>query len=156
MNPGESVTTEMAAALVRGDRRGELTFTILYDEHCPLCRRLKEWLAGQRQLAQIEFVAANSTDARRRFPELDHIRSITVLTVVSSDGFVYEGERAWLVCTWTLPAWRPAAEHFSTPVGRRVVRVAARVIDGYRHRGMSHDQFECCTLAANEQPQRPW
>lgn len=124
----------MADAIVAGGRREHLTLAVLYDERCPLCRRLKTWLARQATLHPFEFVAADSAEARRRFPDLDHRRSKRVLTVVTSDGAVYEGERAWLVCGWALPAWQPVTESLGGRLRLRVVGLAARTADVYRHR----------------------
>ena len=106
--------------------------TLLFDEGCPLCRRLRTWLGGQVTLAPVEFLAAASPEARRRFPALDHERSRSVLTAVRADGAVYEGERAWLVCAWLLPSWQGVAEHFG---GRRlfVIRGLAHLADSVRH-----------------------
>lgn len=128
------MTSAMAQAIVQGGERGRLSLTVLYDERCPLCRRLKDWLRDQPTLSSVEFLTADSPEAHARFPRLDHGRTTRVLTVVTSTGAVYEGERAWLVCGWVLPAWQPVTERFGTGVGLRLVRVAARVIDGYRHR----------------------
>jgi predicted DCC family thiol-disulfide oxidoreductase YuxK len=140
---------QMAEAVVTGGARATLDVTVLYDERCPLCRRLKVWLAGQRTLRPITFVAADSPEAHTRFPELDHVRSTTVLTVVTSDGAVYEGERAWLVCGWTLPSWQPFAENVGTGVRLRLVRLATRAVDGYRHRLIRNaPPCEACNLAA--------
>jgi predicted DCC family thiol-disulfide oxidoreductase YuxK len=124
----------MAEAIVVGGQRGPVTLTVLYDERCPLCRRLKRWLGDQPTLSSLSFLAADSPEARARFPALDHARTTRTLTVVASDGAVYEGERAWLVCAWALPAWQPVAEHFGSSLGLRVVRVATRLVDGYRHK----------------------
>ena len=124
----------MADAIVAGGRREHLTLAVLYDERCPLCRRLKTWLARQATLHPFEFVAADSAEARRRFPDLDHRRSKRVLTVVTSDGAVYEGERAWLVCGWALPAWQPVTESLGGRTRLRLVALAARAADVYRHR----------------------
>jgi predicted DCC family thiol-disulfide oxidoreductase YuxK len=129
-----TVTVEMASALEHGLRRRDLTLTVLYDERCDLCRRLKGWLAAQPRLTGFEFVPADSPAAHARFPGLDHARSVQVLTVVSSDGLVYEGERAWLVCGWALPAWQPVTESLGGRLRLRVVGLAARTADVYRHR----------------------
>ena len=124
----------MADAIVAGGRREHLALTVLYDERCPLCRRLKAWLARQATLHPFEFVAADSGEARRRFPDLDHRRSTRVLTVVTSDGAVYEGERAWLVCGWALPGWQPVTESLGGRLRLRLVALAARTADVSRHR----------------------
>ena len=128
------LSLEMADAIVRGGARGEVGLTVLYDERCPLCRRLMQWLAGQRTLCPVAVVAADSADAHARFPALDHARSTRVLTVVTSDGSVYEDERAWLICGWALPGWRPLTERFGSDLRLKFVRVVTRFVDGYRHR----------------------
>ena len=130
------MTRAMAEAIVVGGaRREQLQLTVLYDERCPLCRRLRDWLARRPTLAPVEFVAAGSPEAHRRFPALDHARTAQVLTVVASDGAVYEEERAWLVCAWTLPAWQPVAERLAGGrLRRQIAAVATRAIDSYRHR----------------------
>jgi predicted DCC family thiol-disulfide oxidoreductase YuxK len=147
----------MAEALVIGSPERHRSLTVLYDERCPLCRRLKAWLAGQATLVPIHFVTAGGEAARRLFPDLDHERTTTVLTVVTERGEVYEGERAWLVCGWALPTWQPLAERFSGRRGRRVAAVAARAVDAYRHRRMERewwDDLGCdrCRIAAPPPP----
>jgi len=140
-------TAEMADALAAGERRRPLPFTVLHDERCPLCRKLHAWLARQPTLVPIEFVAANSPEARRRFPRLDHVRTQFVLTVVGADGAVYEGERAWLVCAWALPRWQATAEHASSRVRLPFVRLATRAVDGYRHRLLHRTYGGACGTA---------
>ena len=139
----------MAEAIVAGGQREQLSLTVLYDERCPLCRRLRQWLGEQPTLRPISFVAASSPEARARFPQLDHERTTRMLTVVASDGAVYESERAWLMCGWVLPSWRPTAEHLGTGVRLQLVRVATRLVDGYRHRVVGrHGDCERCSVAA--------
>ncbi|MBV9951399.1 MAG: DUF393 domain-containing protein [Acidimicrobiia bacterium] len=147
------LTTQMAGAIVEGGARRTTSLTALYDERCPLCRRLKAWLGGQATLLPIEFVAADSPAAHARYPYLDHERTTRVLTVVSSNGAVYEGERAWLACGWILPAWQPLTEHFGRGFRLRVARIAARGVDGYRHRLLARSQpCDRCTVAAPPPP----
>ena len=147
------MSIEMATAVVTGGGRTDLSLTVLYDERCPLCRRLRTWLGRQRTLHPIEFVAADSPEAHRRFPMLDHARTTRLLTVVASDGAVYEGERAWIVCGWTLPTWQPITEHAGAGIRLRVVRMTARLIDGYRHRRLPpRDQCPQCRLAGPDRP----
>jgi predicted DCC family thiol-disulfide oxidoreductase YuxK len=143
------VTTEMAGAIAEGGGRRATSLTALYDERCPLCRRLRAWLGQQPTLLPIEFVAADSPTAHARYPYLDHERTTRVLTVVCSNGAVYEGERAWLACGWILPAWRPLTEHFGSGFRLRLARVAARGVDGYRHRLLARSQpCDRCSVAA--------
>jgi predicted DCC family thiol-disulfide oxidoreductase YuxK len=125
---------ELASAVIEGGRRGRAPLTVLYDERCPLCRRLKTWLAGQATLVPIEFLPAACAEAVHRYPRLDHSRTATVLTVVAANGAVFEGERAWLACAWALPGWQPVAERLGTRTGLPLVRIFSRTVDWYRHR----------------------
>ena len=144
-----TMSMAMAEAIVAGGQRDQLSLTVLYDARCPLCRRLRRWLGEQPTLRSISFVAASSPEARTRFPQLDHERTTRTLTVVASDGAVYEGERAWLMCGWVLPSWQPVAEHFGTGIRLRLVRVATRLVDGYRHQFVGrYADCERCSVAA--------
>jgi predicted DCC family thiol-disulfide oxidoreductase YuxK len=138
------ISLAMAEAIVSGGQWGTAPLTVLYDPGCPLCARLKSWLAGQSTTVPVEFVAAGSAQAHRRFPDLDHERTVRVLTVVGRGGEVYEGERAWLVCAWSLPSWQPVAEHFDGPLRRRIVGLVAGRVDAYRHRRMAATYGESC------------
>jgi predicted DCC family thiol-disulfide oxidoreductase YuxK len=138
------ITSAMADAVMTGSRRESLVLHVLYDERCPLCRRLQRWLGSQPTLFPIEFLPADGPESRRRFPQLDHRRTTRILTVVSSDGAVYEGERAWLVCGWALPGWQPLTESLGGGLRLRLVALAARAVDVYRHRLVE----ECPTCPA--------
>ena len=63
---------------------------------------------------------------------------------MASDGAVYEGERAWLVCGWALPGWQPVAEGLGGGIRLRLVAAAARAVDLYRHR-LVPDAVRCST-----------
>jgi predicted DCC family thiol-disulfide oxidoreductase YuxK len=138
------LTPQMADAWWQGECRGRVPLTVLYDLRCPLCRKLRAWLEGQATVVPIEFLAAASPEAVRRFPRLDHQRTITVLTVVAADGAVFEGERAWLVCAWALPSWQPVAERLGTRTRLPLVRILARTVDWYRHRLIARSYGETC------------
>lgn len=131
------VSFELATAQLDGDQTGPPGLTILYDQRCPLCRRLKSWLGTQGTLVPIHFVPSGSPQARRRYPALNHERTMTVLTVVTTDGAVYEAERAWLACAWTLPRWQPMAEHLGSRPALLAVKVVARTVDRHRQRTLT-------------------
>jgi predicted DCC family thiol-disulfide oxidoreductase YuxK len=91
------------------------TLTVLYDARCELCRRIRSWLEAQPTYVRLDFVAAGSDEARRRFPDLDHAAALEELTVVSDAGDVYAGAQGWLMCLWALRDYRAWALQFSTP-----------------------------------------
>lgn len=106
--------------------------TVLYDADCPTCRHARAWIEQQVALVPIEFVAAGSDEARRRFPGLDHERTMRDVTAVGDDGSVYHHDRAWIVVLWCLARWRDVAEHFATPVRRPLLKVVVNGTDRWR------------------------
>jgi predicted DCC family thiol-disulfide oxidoreductase YuxK len=135
----------MASTILEQEARGPARLTVLYDEACPMCRQLRTWLASQWVVVRLDLMAAGSPEARWRYPLLDHERTKTVLTVINQDGAVFEAERAWLVCAWALPKWRPLAEQLGTRPRLALVRVASRLVNRHRlhHGGRSAHPGTC-------------
>ena len=113
--------------------------TVLYDAHCGLCRRFKDWLAAQRPasngeggVVRLRFVAAGSTDARALYPGLDHEATLREVTVVADDGSVYVGDRAWIVCLWSTWEYRHVAVRLASPMVRPVARAMVQAAAGLR------------------------
>lgn len=106
--------------------------TILYDAQCSLCVHLRNWLLRQRQLVPLDLVPAASNEARRRFPHLDHARTLREITVIGDKGQIYAGAAAWVVCLWALAEHRPKAHWLSTPAGAPFVRGTMLAAAKYR------------------------
>ncbi|WP_432123534.1 thiol-disulfide oxidoreductase DCC family protein [Streptomyces sp. C10-9-1] len=106
--------------------------TVLYDADCGLCVHLRNWLLRQPQLTPLRAVAAGSAAARRRFPELDHARTLREITVVGDRGQVWTGQAAWVVCLWALAEHRPRAHWLATPAGAPFVRATMLAAAKYR------------------------
>lgn len=106
------------------ERRTDM-LTVLYDGRCALCRRAQSWLESQPKFVPLEYVAAGSQEARRRFPGLDHDNTLVDLTVVSFNGEVYHGAKAWIMCLWALKKYRGTALRLATP---ELMPTAKRVI----------------------------
>lgn len=105
--------------------RNRNMLTVLYDGRCALCRRAQAWLESQPKFVPLEYVAAGSQEARRRFPGLDHDNTLVDLTVVSFNGEVYHGAKAWIMCLWALKKYRGTALRLATP---ELMPTAKRVI----------------------------
>ena len=90
-------------------------FTVLYDADCSICRRARRWAEHQRQLVPLEFLAAGSIEARRRFPALDAATTRREITVVADDGAVLTDDRAWISVLWSVAATRPTAVRLLRP-----------------------------------------
>lgn len=99
--------------------------TVLYDKRCSLCSRAREWLEHQPKYVEVKFIAADSNEAHYQFPVLDHQQTLTELTVISDNGLVYVGEKAWVMCLWALQEYRDLAVTLSTPelfpIARRMI-----------------------------------
>ncbi|MGI5238206.1 thiol-disulfide oxidoreductase DCC family protein [Dactylosporangium sp. CA-139066] len=100
--------------------------TVLYDASCGLCRTARSWLAGRSQLVPLEFVAAGSDEARRRYPALEVEQTLADITVVADDGGVYTGDAAWIMCLWALEGYRGLAARLAQPHLRPLARQVAR------------------------------
>jgi len=101
------------------------TLTVLYDPHCGLCRRVHEWLEEQPKLVPLLLIPIKSDEARNRFPMLDHEPTVNDLTVISDEGAVYFGPKAWLMVLWALCRYREWSYRLASPellpTTRRVV-----------------------------------
>jgi predicted DCC family thiol-disulfide oxidoreductase YuxK len=101
------------------------SLTVLYDARCNLCVHVRSWLETQPSYLDLVFLAAGSSEARQRLPQLDHAATLDELTVVSDEGAVYTGANAWVICLWALKGYRAWALRLSSPellpVARRVV-----------------------------------
>lgn len=89
--------------------------TVLYDPECGLCRRAHEWLSDQSKIIELKFVPCASDEALKRYPQLNHELTKKDLTVVSDDGWVYFGPKAWLMVLWALARYREWAYRLSSP-----------------------------------------
>ncbi len=92
-----------------------LSLTVLYDIECGLCRRAHEWLADQLKLVELNFVPCASDEARQRYPQLNHELTKQDLTVITEDGWVYFGPKAWLMVLWALARYRDWSYRLAAP-----------------------------------------
>ncbi|MEU8624330.1 DCC1-like thiol-disulfide oxidoreductase family protein [Streptomyces sp. NPDC048669] len=120
------------AARTGGRRLSVERLTVLYDAQCSLCVHLRQWLMGQRQLVPLDLVPADSVEAHRRFPGLDHAGTLEEITVVGDGGQIYCGTSAWIVCLWALAEHRPRSHWLTTPAGRPFARVTVLAAAKYR------------------------
>ena len=92
-----------------------MTLTVLYDPECGLCRRVHEWLTDVPKLVQLDLVPIRTDEAHFRFPQLNHELTRKDLTVISQDGAVYLGPKAWLMVLWALTGYREWAYRLASP-----------------------------------------
>lgn len=108
--------------------------TVLYDPDCGLCRRVHEWLVAQPKYVEMNFVPIKSQEALYRYPRLDHALTARDVTVISDDGGVYWGAKAWLMCLWALRQYREWSYRLSPPELLPTARRVVSMISQNRHR----------------------
>ena len=109
------------------------SLTALYDPSCGLCRRVQSWLEEQPKLVQLVLVPVKSDEARSRFPQLDHEPTMNDLTVISDQGAVYYGPKAWLMVLWALGRYREWAYRLASPELLPTVRRVVSMISQHRY-----------------------
>jgi predicted DCC family thiol-disulfide oxidoreductase YuxK len=87
--------------------------TILYDASCPLCLRCTAWLRAQPAFVEIELLACDSAEARRRYGVVPWRGR--ELVAASDAGAVWVGPAAFIVCLWALCGWREWSYRLSSP-----------------------------------------
>ncbi len=92
------------------------SLTVLYDPTCGFCSRCRTWLESQPKFLPLEFVAANSAEAQKRYPShsaLNHEPG--ELVVIGDDGAVYQGPSAFIMCLYALADYRELSIKLSQP-----------------------------------------
>jgi predicted DCC family thiol-disulfide oxidoreductase YuxK len=121
--------------------------TVLYDARCNLCRTARAWLERQHQLVPLEFLAAGSVEARRRYPYLDPELTLEDLTVVGDGGEVWVGAKAWVVCLWALDGRRGLARRLSSPALMPRARAVVSFVSRHRRSLGTYGEACDCTPA---------
>jgi predicted DCC family thiol-disulfide oxidoreductase YuxK len=109
------------------------TLTLLYDPECGLCRRVQGWLAEQPKLIELRMIPIKTDAARRRYPQLNHDLTAEDLTVISNEGAVYFGPKAWLMVLWALCKYREWSYRLATPQLLPTTRRVVSMISEHRY-----------------------
>ena len=89
--------------------------SVLFDGECSLCGRCRDWLARQPAFLELEFIPFQSPEARERFPGIEALHPEEQLLVVSDEGAVYRGPRAWIMCLYALREYRAWSQRLAHP-----------------------------------------
>jgi len=100
----------------------------MYDSNCGLCTEVRDWLRHQPAYLDLRLMASDSEEARREFPTLP----VGELAVVSSEGQVWIGDNAFIVCLWALREYRRWATRLATPMLRPLARQAFEAVSRNR------------------------
>ena len=97
---------------------------VLYDADCGLCRRARRWMLEQPAFLELEFLAAEGPEARKRFPTLASAGRPEELVAVDDEGGVYRGGQAWLICLYALEDYREWSQFLAKPALLPMARAA--------------------------------
>jgi len=125
---------------------------VLFDAHCELCVRCRNWLMKQRAFVPLIFIAFQSDEAHHRFPSIDTLNPGEQLLVISDEGAVYRGAHAWIVCLWALENYREHAQRLAYPALLPFARAACELLS--RNRFFLSDAMRRLA-SGREAPQRP-
>lgn len=78
------------------NRRKEHTFTILYDEACPLCQKSVRWLVERFGKEKFHLLPCDSQEREELFPELLPEDCQAAMHLARDDGKVFSGDAAVL------------------------------------------------------------
>jgi len=107
--------------------------TAFYDGQCGLCSRMRVRLEREPTFLPIRFVALQSPEARRIFPEIERHSPEKEILVLADDGSLYRGEAGWLILFWAMRRYRKLSATLSQPAFRPLLGVACRLISENRY-----------------------
>lgn len=136
--------------------------TVLYDDHCGICSRLRVWLEKQHTFVPLRLVPLHAPDLPQRFPGVAAYKLEEKLVVIADDGLLWRGDSAWLMLLWTLESGRELSYKMASPalrpLAQRVVTaVSTNRIKLSRWFGLSADSLppaEHCRDGACKVPAR--
>jgi predicted DCC family thiol-disulfide oxidoreductase YuxK len=126
----ETVEERWTARLDRP--RSPRSLTVVFDPHCELCRRCRDWMLAQPTLVDLRFVACTESDARRQFGDIPWFGD--ELVVVGDDRDVWVGPAAFLICLWALEDWRPWSYRLAGPAFAQLAERFFLLISSRRRR----------------------
>lgn len=100
-------------------------YTVIYDDECGLCRRVRTWVMRQDTLVPLEFLPLHAPDLYERFTGLEAFHPETEIVVIGDDGDVYQGAGAWIMLLYAMRNFRHWSFTLSTP---RLMPLARKLV----------------------------
>jgi predicted DCC family thiol-disulfide oxidoreductase YuxK len=107
---------------------------VIYDDRCGLCSRMRTWLVRQKAFVTLRPVPLHAPGLENRFPGIDAFKPAEQLVVVSDEGVVWRGDRAWIMLLWALRDGREMAQRLSSPSLRPLARKIVETVSSNRLR----------------------
>jgi predicted DCC family thiol-disulfide oxidoreductase YuxK len=106
--------------------------TVFYDETCELCRRCRDWLLAQPTYVPLSFVPLQSPLLEERFPEVAAHEPSKEILVAGSNGTLYRGGSAWIMCLWATRTYRAWSLRLAEPALFPLVRKFCSLVSSNR------------------------
>ena len=98
------------------------SLTILYDDHCGICSRLRAWLENQATYVPLQFMPLHSPALPQMFPGVSSFHPDEKLVVIADDGHLWQGDSAWIMLLWSLESGREWSLKLASPTLRPLAR----------------------------------
>ena len=82
----------------------DIELCVWFDGDCPVCQRVASWLNGQDKYVPLHCVPAQNAAGAGCPLTVEAL--LDKVTVTASDGAIYRGTNAWLICLWALRGYR--------------------------------------------------
>ena len=110
---------------------------VIYDGQCPMCAGAVAWVERHAVQGAFEFLACQSSDRARRFPELAEAACLEAMQLVLPDGRILAGAGALPEILGRLRGWRWLAAAFRLPGVGWAAPTIYRWVARHRH-AISH------------------
>ena len=95
--------------------------TVVYDDHCELCVRCRDYLVKQPTHVELRFLASSDPEVYDRYGDLPWYR--IELMVITDGGHAWIGSQAFIMCLWSTIRWHKTSYRLS---GRSLAPMAER------------------------------
>lgn len=108
---------------------------VLFDSSCAFCCQCVKWLGQQDQSVKVWCLPRGSRQAIDAFGAAVNAGegAEAELVVIDSDGGVYRGSDAFIICLWALEKYSTWAARFASPRLRPHARSMFELISSKRH-----------------------
>lgn len=107
---------------------------VIYDDRCGLCSLFRSWLERQPVFVPLRLVPLHAPGLAQRFPGIGAFQPEDKLVVVSDEGVVWRGDRAWIMVLWALREGRELSLRLASPALRPMARRIVQSVSGNRLR----------------------
>jgi predicted DCC family thiol-disulfide oxidoreductase YuxK len=107
-----------------------MQLVVLYDAHCAVCVRCRQFVEARETLVRVRFLDCRSGEARRRYGDIPFL--VHELVVVDEAGRWWAGPAAFVMTLWAIASLRDVAEWLASPLLSPLTRSAFSFVSSHR------------------------